>query len=475
MKKLLLIAISLALTILLCSVSVFASGNADNNGYLEVEEEGDSITYIYDVEGLFGSKAVAKIGNVEFEGLQEAIDAAGEGDTIVLLKDITIETSAAELFHIYDNDKIVIDLNGKAINVTESASGSFSIFYSYGDLTLKNGTVNLTATIERNWNASSAVVTNRGGVLTIESGSYNHLGGTAMAFSLDLSGNSYGDAYTTINGGSLTSPYRAIRMRMADTTLNGNPGNGTVSLAVNGGYIYGTNCGIWGQITNPYAGELGGLGVTGGTIGGGTDAINIASDGHDNISVGITGEAVIEGPLNGESNDFSISGGSFTHEIPDGFCAVGFVPEMKEDGSYGVATISLKDAFTFIGYSVSTFSIDGKSSIAAGYMIDQDVLAVYCLANDVTVVDLGCAFGVGGIREDMCVSFSGYEAYRTFNAKIAGINPENDKHINASLAMALFIDFGEGKSYVVEIDGQIEFVDASNVPTVTYKSIVEAE
>ena len=403
MKKLLFFVISLILASLICALSIFATENV-GVANLEVEKDGDTITYIYDVENLFGGKAIAKIGEVEFESLQDAIDAAGEGDTIVILKDLTIESTASQLFRIYENDKITIDLNGKTFNVTESATGNFSVFYSYGDLTLKNGTVNLTSTIDRSWNASSAVVTNRGGVLTIESGSYNHLGGTAMAFSLDLDANSFGDVFTTINDGSLTSPYRAIRMRMADTTLNGNPGNGTVSLAVNGGYIYGTNCGIWGQITNPYAGELGGLGVTGGTIGGGKYSINIASDGHDNISVGITGEAVIEGPLNGEANDFSISGGSFTNEIPDGFCAVGFVPEMKEDGSYGVATIQLRDAFTFIGFSVPEFLIDGKTSVAAGYFINHEVLDAYCLANSVEVIDLGCAFGVGGIREDMCTS-----------------------------------------------------------------------
>lgn len=474
MKKLLFFVISLILASIICALSIFATENVGVDN-LEVEKDGDTITYIYDIENLFGSRAIAKIGDVEFEDLQEAINAAGVGDTIVILKDITVETSASELFRIYEDDKIVIDLNEKTINVTESSAKDFVLFYNFGDLTLKNGTVNLTSTIDRGWGALSDVVQNRGGVLTIESGSYNHLGGTSMAFALDLSGNSYGDAYTTINGGSFVSTYIAIRMRMADTTLNGNPGNGIVSLVVNDGYIYGTNSGIWGQITNAYAEDLGDLGVTGGTVGGGKTAINIASDGYDNIFVGITGEAKIEGVLKGEANDFSISGGSFTQEIPDGFCAVGFKPAVKEDGSYGVAVVSLEDAFTFIGFSVPEFLVDGKTSVAAGYLINHEVLDAYCLANNVEVIDLGCAFGVGGIREDMCTSFNDYGKYTTFNAKIAGINPENEKHITAELAMALYIDLGQGNSYVVEIDGVIALVDVSSVPTVTYKELIEAK
>jgi hypothetical protein len=119
--------------------------------------------------------------------------------------------------------------------------------------------------------------------------------------------------------------------------------------------------------------------------------------------------------------------------------------------------------------------VDGKSSVAAGYLINHEVLDAYCLANNVEVIDLGCAFGVGGIREDMCTSFSDYGKYTTFNAKIAGINPENEKHITAELAMALYIDLGQGNSYVVEIDGVIALVDVSSVPTVTYKELIEAK
>mgnify|MGYP006874718072 CR=1 FL=1 len=58
----------------------------------------------------------------------------------------------------------------------------------------------------------SPVPERSGGVLTIENGTYKHLGGTAMAYVIDNSANSFGDAYLYVNGGSIKSEnYIAIQ------------------------------------------------------------------------------------------------------------------------------------------------------------------------------------------------------------------------------------------------------------------------
>ena len=418
---------------------------------------------------IFASDAVAKVGDTEYQTLQEAIDAAGTGDTVILLTDLTVESSSATgeangYFVIAENDKITIDLNGKTITATDNSTSNFVLFYNRGELTIKNGTVNLTATIDREWNALSDIFMNRGGSLTIESGEYNHLGGTSMAFVLDNSGNSFGDAYAYVNGGTLTSTYTAIRMRMADTTLNGNPGNGTVYLSITGGTVYGANRGVWGQITNAFSGELGTLEVTGGTVGGGKQAINIATDGYKNIYVTVLGNAYIDGALKGEGADFNISGGTFTSAVSSDFLANGFTIVENSDGTYSVA-VSLESAFVFLGYSVNE---NVYSSITAGYRVNHEVIAAYCEQNEIESFDFGCAFGINAINEATAISFTEYVDFAYFNVKITGIDSSKESHLNAILAMALYFDLGAGKQYVCEIDGEIAFVDRTSVTTVTY-------
>lgn len=431
------------------------------------------VAVFFAISVLAAEGAVAKVGEVEYGSLQEAIDGAGKGDTVVLLADLEFATDVATgegkgYFNVSADDEITIDFNGKSINVTENCSGHFILFYNFGSLTVKNGTVSLTATVDRDWNAESAVFMNRGGIFTVESGSYEHKGGTDMAFALDNNGNSFGDAYAYVNGGRLASTYRAIRMRMADTTLNGEPGNGTVSLTVTGGEIYGTNSGIWGQITNPYSGELGDLGITGGTVGGGKTAITMGKDEYENIDVTISGDARIEGTISGEAKDFEISGGTFTAPIPDGFCKDGFSPVQNADGSFSIA-VALEATFSFLGYSVNS----DYSSIAVGYNIDQELLATWREQNGVEKFDFGCAFGINSISKSTLSSFAKYSNYQTFHAKIKGIDITNENHLTSSLALALYINRGNGIEYVVEIDNKIAIVDASSVPTVTMSSYVK--
>lgn len=431
------------------------------------------VTVFFALSAFAQEGAVASVGGVEYNSLQDAIDAAGKGDTVLLLTDLEIETDvstgeAKGYFSVYADDEITIDFNGKTISATESATGHFILFYNRGTLTVQNGAVDLTSTVNRGWNALSAVFMNRGGVFTVESGAYEHKGGTDMAFALDNSGNSFGDAYAYINGGSLVSTYRAIRLRMADTTLNGG-GNGIVSLTVTGGEIYGANSGVWGQITNAYAGELGDLGITGGTIGGGKTAINMAKDEHENIDVTISGDAHINGVISGEASDFAISGGTFTSAIPEGFLAQGFSPVLNSDGSYSVA-IDLSAAFTFLGYSIN----NEHTSITAGYNVNQETLALWREQNGVESFDFGCVFGINGVvSEKSATSFARYTEYQNFNAKIKGIDSSNSTHINSNLSMALYVNRGNGMEYVVELDGEIAIVGAEDIPSVTFASFVK--
>lgn len=133
---------------------------------------------------------VAAIGSVRYETLNEAIDAAGKGDTIILLANIV----DAETFVVGNEKDITIDLNGKTIETKLKSEGRhFYAFDNYGTLTLKDDSTG--------GKIKARGIENLGGVLTIESGTY---------YSIDKNGGAavwnenYGDhvAELIINGGS---------------------------------------------------------------------------------------------------------------------------------------------------------------------------------------------------------------------------------------------------------------------------------
>ena len=97
---------------------------------------------------------------------------------------------------------------------------------------------------------------------------------------------------------------------------------------------------------------------------------------------------------------------------------------------------------------------------------------MYCAQNGVSKFDFGCAFGIGSIVESTAISFAEYRDYGTYNVKIRNINPESETHLNAALALALYVNVGDGKQYVVEIDDAIAFVAGNEVPTVTFGSYI---
>jgi len=335
-------------------------------GTLEITNN-DNLDVIINEEGniVLVKKAanVAKIGDIEYPSLQAAFEAVQDGETIVLLDNITIEGTTDGVMVVDSNKSVTLDLNGKTITAIDNATGNFSLFFiggqTDGELTVKdsgeNGTITLTATNNRAWNALSGIFHNRGGVLNIESGTYIHNGGTDMAWVIDNSANSYGDATTTVNGGTLYSTYTAIRNRMEAYGANGN-GNGEAVIIVNGGNIDGETSAIWGQAASstedkPAKGEIS---VTDGEIGtinvsrdatskamlsiyGGTVANIKAKAGEVRISGGtLTGAlTILDANGNAVESDSIITGGTFYSDL-SAYVSDGYILEENENGTYGV-------------------------------------------------------------------------------------------------------------------------------------------
>jgi len=279
----------------------------DANGkYVEVTSATFSL-YTVDTE-YEAVAAVAEVDGVEYATLAEAF-AAADGKTVVLLDDLAID---AETYIIADGVSVTLNMNGKKLTVTDNKAANvcYELFYIYGVLTVTgNGTIELTSTSnDTAWAKSSSVFHNRGGVLTIENGTFTHKGGTAMAFVVDNSGNWYGDATTTIKDGTLTSSYIAIRNRMEQ---NSHGASGKAILNVSGGIISGTSRAIWAQAasTSETSPATGAINVSGGEVGlidtpRSTGAVSMTT---------ITGGTVAS--FKGEVGELTVTGGTITGDV----------------------------------------------------------------------------------------------------------------------------------------------------------------
>ena len=141
--------------------------------------------------------------------------------------------------------EVIIELNGKTVVGVDNATASYGLITNKGNLTVVGpGTMKLSATNNREWNAYSSVISNTvGGNLTVDSGVViEHLGGTDMAYGIDNLTNGKGtSAVTTIKNATVKSNYRAVRQ-----FLNGVEATNELYVK-EGAVIEGANKSIWMQ------------------------------------------------------------------------------------------------------------------------------------------------------------------------------------------------------------------------------------
>ncbi len=340
--------------------------------------------------GSVGNATEAKIGDKYYARLTGALDEVKSGDTITILADTTVDTT----LEIPAGMSITLDLNGKTITGKDTVpSGNFALIKNKGTLEVKdtagNGKITLAATTDRDWNALSAVISNEGGDLTITSGTLEHLGGSDMAYGID-NNSTLGETNLYVNGGTIISPYRAIRAFQNNKTQMNN-------IEINGGTIEG-RVGVWMQQSG--ASSLGSLTVSNGTFDVYSNAIVVDTNSDAKTEVEITGgefknenenanlllvwpqttmanvsennvttlnieggtfECAGDGKLIGilDENDeeladaadmVDISGGTFNQAVQDDYFADGFAQKDNGDGTYGVD----------VAYTL-TFATDGTA------------------------------------------------------------------------------------------------------------------
>ena len=181
--------------------------------------------------------------DVEVSTISDLKDKLVAGNSVKLTEDITVSFSGYNIT-IPNGVESTLDLNGHKITATDtSSSGNSGFLQVKGKLTItdtsssKNGEITLSATIDKEWYALSAVVSVEGGELVVNAGTLGHTGGTDMAYAIDVN-STLGDTKLTVNNGSLKSNYIAVR-------LYANSKTGVSNVIVNGGSISGEKRGIW--------------------------------------------------------------------------------------------------------------------------------------------------------------------------------------------------------------------------------------
>lgn len=202
---------------------------------------------------------VAKVGDVEYATLQEAINAAQSGATVTLLNDITENVIIAA------GQNITLDLNGHTLTGTADDEHDV-IEVNGGSLTIKDSTA-----------AAAPVVSGDYKTVTYTSGAIVAPSGKAYAVSV------YG-------GGTLRVESGAIRAESGSAVFVGASNAGRGSAAIAGGYILGREYGI-GVIMD---GSV--LNVTGGVV---VSEDNTAIGGNGSLGQGGTIINISDGTLIG--------------------------------------------------------------------------------------------------------------------------------------------------------------------------------
>ncbi len=172
--------------------------------------------------------------------------AMTDGSKIVLSDDIDLGNITASGLTVAKGSTVVIDLNGYSITAVDAVtSGNNEVIMNNGTLTIKDsaatGKITVSATTDRSWNALSAVISNLGTV-NVEGGMLQHLGGTAMAYGIDMRSVTLNNIVTNITGGKVVSDYIGIRLFSHEKNTN--------DLTVSGGVVSGERLSVWIQSGN---------------------------------------------------------------------------------------------------------------------------------------------------------------------------------------------------------------------------------
>ena len=261
--------------------------------------ENDDGTYI--VAPLSASNAVAQVGEKYFNSLEEAISAAENNSTVILLKNY--DSVATGTITVPEGESIVLDLNGYTVKFSQDFSPI-----------LVNGQITIQDTITGGTICSNKAIEVDKGTLTLKSGT------------IEVS-NDYGiyvsnDGHAAVNGGAISSLYAPFTGNNLTGDMNFTVTDGTLT-AKYGPAIYMPGQGkldiSGGTLNGGISLRMGQVNISGGTINATTGSIDSPTEYYhysgnawlpDALYV-FNGTYTSESELYGNSLKLNITGGTF--------------------------------------------------------------------------------------------------------------------------------------------------------------------
>lgn len=277
------------------TVAKFISGGTFTEG---VDETYLADGYVYNAadKTVKADTSVAAIGTTKYASLAAAIKAAQNGETVTLLKDITLSSAQS-----ISSKKLTLDLNGKVLNGT----GVKTVTLGYeADLTVKDSVGG--GKISNAWTKTS--------------------GESAAVY---LSGT---DSQFTLNSGTIES---TSKLTSLDSVAIRNKSGQTCTVNINGGSVVVPEAATDGRAI--VAGKNMTLNVSGGTIAGGLHGVDAYSGSNVTITGGEITARVVDTGVIKEAYGMRLKG---TAKVTvDGGTITGV---KMEDNGTGVPNVELK-------------------------------------------------------------------------------------------------------------------------------------
>lgn len=287
--------------------------------------------------------SVASVGGVKYATLPDAIKAAKSGETITLLQDVDLGTRTVS-FYYKNTTGLTFDLGGHTI--TSAYRKGTTVQASKAGLVIKNGTIENTSK-EASYKTAGTIKVVGAGTTTLKDVKITSASGSGVFVQLTS-----GEATVSVEDHTVISGKYGVYL--ADPQNKNSSKSGIETLNISGGQISGTATGVYAAnggsgykntsvnvhitagtvhgvtVYSSKADRMAQLTVSGGTIEGALQSNGVG--GKTTITAG-----TFKGTLsNRSSGSITVSGGTFTEPVDQTYCADGFIPTRKADGSYGV-------------------------------------------------------------------------------------------------------------------------------------------
>ncbi len=442
-------------------------------------------------DGTYGvkeGKYVAKIGSTSYETLAAAIaKATSKSKPVTLVADVT------ESIEIAESKTCKIDLNGFTLTNTEGShtivnNGTLTIMDSsaakngtvdnvtnaraaivnYGTMTLAGGTYTRSLENPENnkdsggGNSFYTILNDKGGSLTIKDGvtvtNVGHFssmicnGGNEKDSTLTIEGGNFSGGINTIkndefgkltiNGGSFTNATQCVVMNWNEASIT----DGTFELAsgVNSTLLFSV---AWSDHA------IGKMTISGGTFKY-TETQGLVQDTYDS------------GKYTGT---LAVSGGTFSSAVLPKYCAEGYIPADKGDGTYGVKEGTYVAEVNGKQYETLQAAIDAASKNQTVKLI-ADTTENVTMKTPYLTLDLnGHTLNGGQVKGKPALTVTARVTVKDSSADMSGTIMREDTEDNSGVSSHYVIDV-QGAGWLTFESGNV--INNSGIPGVKGASLV---